>query len=97
MSGRGGRQSPVGAPDLRPRNLAARDRQLVPKREQLHVFHVRGRAGSIGAPFTGYVSSAFSAPRWHRNRTPMRAMLVSDVRVATRQTCLHAPAEESTV
>ena len=33
--------APVGDPELRPRNLAAQDRQLVSKHEQLDVFHVQ--------------------------------------------------------
>jgi hypothetical protein len=41
MNGRGGQQSPVSNPELRPRNLAAEDLELVPKHEQLDIFHVQ--------------------------------------------------------
>jgi hypothetical protein len=41
MNGCGGQQCPVSHPELRPRNLSAQDRELVPQHQQLNVFHVQ--------------------------------------------------------
>jgi hypothetical protein len=41
MDGCGRQQCPVSNPELRPRDLTAQDRELVPQHKQLDVFHVQ--------------------------------------------------------
>ena len=41
MHGRGGEQGAVSHPELGPRNLPAKDRELVSQDQQLDVFHVQ--------------------------------------------------------
>jgi hypothetical protein len=46
MNGRGREQRPVGHPKLRPPDLPAQDRKLVPQHQQLNVFHVQAAAAT---------------------------------------------------
>jgi len=46
MQGRGSEQRPIGWLELWPRNLPAQDLELVPKHQQLDVFHVQSAAAS---------------------------------------------------
>jgi hypothetical protein len=41
MHGRGGQRRPISELELRPVNLPAQDRELVPQHKQLDVFHVQ--------------------------------------------------------
>jgi hypothetical protein len=46
MNGCSCQQSPVSHPKLRPRNLPAQDRELVPQHQQLYVFHIQATAAT---------------------------------------------------